>query len=140
MRTLVPSFATVALLVCSLAVLLPSAASGQSATPCTPAFTPMAFTRGLPHAYADQGLQSIPKLYPKHQMLVQRRIVEAQPIAYSLLVYRKDLAVDAVTIEGVAVHEQRAWHFTTTCDERRAWDGLIATLERLAALPKAPAE
>jgi hypothetical protein len=125
------------MIACGIAALLSCpAAGGQSSAECAPSFTSVPFNRGLPHAYVDQGLQSIPKLFPKHQLLVQRRNVATGPVAYSLLVYMKDAAADAVTIEGVAVLEQQAWQFSASCDARRAWDGLVTTLERIAALPR----
>ena len=116
-------------------VLAVSHIAAQPAASCTPVLTPIAFHRGLPHAYADQGLASLPKVYPKHVLLAQRRAAHAGPVTYSLLVYRKD-AADSVTIEGVALHELSAWEFTATCESRLAWDGLVTTLERIDALPR----
>ena len=54
------------------------------------------------------------------------------------LLYKKDAKADAVTIEGVGVHESRAWRFSATCASRLAWDGVVTTLERVAALPREP--
>ena len=114
------------------------AAAAQAPASCTPSFTPIEFNRGLPHAYAEQGLESIPLLFRGHEMLAQRRIAQAGPVSYSLLVYKKDAKADAVSIEGVGVHESRAWRFSATCASRLAWDGLVTTLERVAALPREP--
>ena len=115
----------------------PLAATAQPAS-CAPVFTPIDFFRGLPHVFAEQALESMPRLYPAHLLLAQRRLAQAGPVAYSLLVYRKD-AGDAVTIEGVGVHESRAWRFSATCASRLAWDGLVTTLERVAELPRVSA-
>jgi hypothetical protein len=136
-RLRVPALAALAA-VCGL-TFLSSGGLGQAPRACLPSFEAAPFNRGLPHAFADQGLQSIPLLFPRHQLLVERRIARAGSADYSLLVYQKDAAVDEVTIEGVAVHEQRAWRFAAACEARQAWDGLVTLLERIAALPRDPA-
>ena len=104
--------------------------------PCAPEFKPIAANRSLPSAYVDQALQSLPQLYPAHVLLAHRRHSETGPVSYSLIVYGKDDAVDEVTIEGVAVHEQRAWEFRATCPLSGAMDGVLTTIERVGALAR----
>jgi hypothetical protein len=115
------------------APLLPQAGS-PSARICAPEFKPIALDRSLPSAYVDQALQSIPQLYPAHVLLAHRRHSETGPVAYSLIVYGKDAEIEEVTIEGVAVHEQRAWEFHATCPLSAAMDAVLTTIERVGAL------
>ncbi len=48
---------------------------------------------------------------------------------------RSDADVDVVTIEGAAVFGSQAWTFFAACSSSAATDGLIVTLEDVAALP-----
>jgi hypothetical protein len=99
-----------------------------------PFFTVTPDNRSLPHVFVDQALQSLPLLYPNDVLLLQRRYSELGGVVYSLLVYRKDAAAQDVTVEGVAVHDMRAWLFTAHCSSNTVLDGLVSTLEQIAAL------
>ena len=88
----------------------------------------------MPSLYVDQALESIPRLYPKYALIAQRRSADIGEVLYSLLEFKKDAAVDAVTIEGAAVFGPDAWVFTATCASTNAIDGLATTPERVGAL------
>src|SRR4029453_5860045 len=64
---------------------------------CEPFFKATDYFRGVPHVFVDQGLESLPHVYPKHVLLVQRRDSELGTVRYSLLVYRQDAAKPDVT-------------------------------------------
>jgi len=42
--------------------------------------------------------------------------------------------VQDVTVEGVAVHDTKAWFFTAHCSPDSVMEGLVTTLERIAAV------
>lgn len=100
---------------------------------CAPAFSEIQPNRGLPGAYVEQGLASMPDLYPRHELLVQRRSSTLGDVVFSLL-YKKDKALDPVTIQGAAVRPSKAWTFRATCSSAEALGGLVTVLERVSAL------
>ena len=113
--------------------------SGQQTAPsatkeCEPSFKTTDYYRGVPYVYVDQGLESLPHVYPKHVLLVQRRDSELGSVRYSLLVYRQDAAKPDVTVEGMAVHDTHAWFFTAHCSTENLPGGIVTTLERIAKL------
>ncbi len=124
-----------ALLTTWSASLSPQAGS-PPARSCAPEFKPIATNRSLPSAYVDQALQSIPQLYPAHVLLAHRRHSETGPVAYSLIVYGKDADIEEVTIEGVAVHQQRAWQFHASCPLSGAMDAVLTVIDRVGALAR----
>lgn len=107
---------------------------GQNVDSCGPAFSETQATRNAPTAYADQALASIPQLYPRHELLVTRRSSTLGDVWFSLLVYKRDGALDPVTIEGVAERQSKAWRFSATCPSAKALDGVVTVLERVGAL------
>jgi hypothetical protein len=111
--------------------------SQQSAVArCEPVFTPIADNRAMPNSFVEQGLQSLPNLYPRHVLLLERRGADIGSVPYALLVYKQDAASDVVTIEGAATWRSKAWVFTTSCASSSAMRGLVTTLERVAALAR----
>jgi hypothetical protein len=101
---------------------------------CEPSFETTEYSRGVPYVFVDQGLESLPHVYPKRVLLVQRRYSELGAVRYSLLVYRQDAAKPDVTVEGMAVHDTQAWLFTAHCSTDNVMDGIVTTLERIAKL------
>ena len=127
--------------VVSIAVqcVAPPDANAQQAPPratksCEPVFKTVQNVRGVPYVYVDQGLASLPQVYPKHVLLVHRRDSELGAVRYSLLVYRQDDSKTDVTIEGEAVHNTQAWSFSAHCSTENVPDGIVTTLERVAKL------
>ncbi len=115
--------------------LVSALGQGPNATkPCEPVFKRAEPSRGVPYVFVDQGLESLPRVYPKHVLLVQRRDAELGAVHYSLLVYRQDAAKPEVTVEGMAVHDTQAWSFTAHCSTENVTDGIVTTLERIAKL------
>jgi hypothetical protein len=117
----------------------PPDANAQQAPPratqsCEPVFKTVQYVRGVPYVYVDQGLASLPQVYPKHVLLVQRRNSELGAVRYSLLVYRQDASKPDVTIEGEAVRNTQAWSFSAQCSSENVPEGIVTTLERVAKL------
>ena len=106
------------------------------AADCQPKFSSISTNRFLPTLYVRQGLESIPHLFPKHSILLQRELSHIANVDYSLLVYKEDTTADIVTIEGAAVRDAEAWSFRLQCPSDRMLEGLIATLEKIASLGK----
>jgi hypothetical protein len=109
--------------------------ASSATTKCEPFFKATDYSRGVPYLFVDQGLESLPHVYPKHVLLVQRRDSELGMVRYSLLVYRQDAAKSDVTVEGMAVRDTHAWFFTARCSTENVPDGIVTTLERIAKLP-----
>lgn len=101
---------------------------------CQPTIDVIPVSRALPHSYVDQGLDSLPKIYPKHQLLLQQRDSSIGNVRYSLLVYKEEPNSTVVRIEGAAVRDSNAWTFQTKCSADAVMDGLVTTLERIAVL------
>jgi hypothetical protein len=120
----------------SLVAILSFPIGGRGAE-CQPVFTTIQHNRNLPHAYVDQGLETIPTIYPKHILLLQRRYSTIGSVEYSLLVYKEDSTKDTITIEGSAVRYPDAWTFQTKCQAESTMECLVVTLEKVAALAKA---
>jgi hypothetical protein len=123
-------------LVITLAVPSLSAPQTSAESSCRPAFEPTRSYRGVPFTFVDQGLESLPRVYPKHELLVQRRYSEVGEVGFSLLVYKPDAAKPDVTVEGMAVHNSRAWRFAARCSSNHLADGLVTTLEEIAKLSR----
>jgi hypothetical protein len=135
MKAALVAFAT------SLTVASVSSAQTSVGTSCArPIFERADYHRGVPWTFVDQGLESIPHLYPKHVLLVQRRASQLGEVTFSLLVYKEDAAKSDVTIEGMAVegppHDLKAWSFTARCPTESITDGLVTTLEEIAKLSR----
>jgi hypothetical protein len=111
--------------------------SAQRAEMCQPVFTPIDYNRSLPYSYFDEALESLPFLAPKHVMLEQQRSSVLGVVVYSYVVYKKDPAVQIVTIEGAAISGLKAWTFSATCSSSDyATIGLTPIRRQLAALGK----
>jgi hypothetical protein len=80
-------------------------------------------------------MESLPRVYPKHQLLAQRRESKIGRVRFSLLVYKGDIGKPDVTIEGQAILDSRAWRFSAHCSSDDFADGLVTTLEQIAKLP-----
>ena len=131
--------------VVSIAVqcVVPTDASTQQTAPraaksCEPVFKPTQYSHGVTYRFVDQGLDSLPRVYPKHVLLVQRRDSELGAVRYSLLVYRQDAWKPDVTVEGMAVHNTQAWFFSAHCSIENVPDSIVTTLERVARLSDGP--
>jgi hypothetical protein len=72
--------------------------------------------RGLPHAYFDQGMDSIPLIHPHHRILAKRRNGRLGQTSYSLIVFLESSTADEVDISGVAVADSKAWVYHTKTD------------------------
>lgn len=101
---------------------------------CEPVFKTTQYFRGIPYGFVDQGLASLPHVYPRHVLLAQRRNSDLGAVSYSLLVYRQDASKSDVTIEGRAVHNMQAWSFRADCTVENLPDGIVTTLEHVAKL------
>lgn len=130
--------ALAALLISIAAPSLSSAQTTPVLSSCKPTIVPAEYHRGVPGTYVDQGLASIPHLYPKHVLLAARRADQLGPITFSLLVYKEDSAQSEVAIEGMALEgppdDLKAWTFTARCRADNLADGLVTTLEEIAKL------
>jgi hypothetical protein len=124
-------------LLASLTVAPTPLAQGSVGTSCTPIFKTAQYNRGLPSAYVDQGLASIPHLYPNHRLLLQRRSSQLGDVGFSLLVYQEDAGKPDITVEGMATHGLKAWTFTARCSADSLTEGLVTTLEEIAKLSRA---
>ena|SRR5690349_24023504 len=105
-----------------------------TADPCRPVFEPVRSTRYVSSNFVDQGLASLPHVYPRHALLAQRRQSSLGAVGFSLLVYQPDASKPDVTVEGVATHETLAWRFTARCTVESLSDGLVTTFEEIAKL------
>jgi hypothetical protein len=127
-----------ALVTITLAIVSPSSAQTSVGTSCKPVFERAEYYRGVPWTFVDQGLESIPHLYPRHQLLTHRRSSQLGEVTFSLLVYREDAIKPEVTIEGMALtgppRNLKAWRFSTRCSTEGVTDGLVTTLEEIAKL------
>ena len=122
-----------------LAVTSVLSGAASAATPlCDPAFEHVRDRRTLPHAYHDQGVESLRALYPEHVLLVQRRSSRLGDVLYSLLVYKEDPLAEVVHLGGVAVVHPDAWSFDMTCTPGDLAGGLVTLLEEVAALGREP--
>lgn len=117
------------------ATLLSIFCSAGAPGPCALRVRQTAPSRNLPHAFYDQGVESLRALYPSHRMLVARRLGRLGQVEYSLIAYRRSPAADSVHIQGVAVTARRAWEIDAACPVDSLARGLVATLEAIAALP-----
>ena len=130
--------ALVALATSALTIVSLSSAQTSVGTSCKPVFARADYDRGVPWTFVDQGLESIPHLYPRHQLLAHRRASQLGEVTFSLLVYKKDAIKPEVTIEGMALtgppQDLKAWRFTTRCQTESMTDGLVTTLEEIAKL------
>ena len=130
--------ALIALATSTLTLVSLSSAQTPVNTSCKPVFARAEYHRGLPWTFVDQGLESMPQLYPRHQLLAHRRSSQLGEVTFSLLVYKKDVIKPEVTIEGMALTEPpqdlKAWHFATRCPTEGMTDGLLTTLEEIAKL------
>ena len=127
----------------ALQCVMPTDASAQQTAPpatksCEPVFKTTPYSRDVPYRFVDQGLDSLPRVYPQHVLLVQRRNSELGAVRYSLLVYRQDASKPEVTVEGMAVHNTQAWFFKAHCSVENVPDGIVTTLERVAKLSDGP--
>jgi hypothetical protein len=132
--------AIVAALAISVAVASLSSAQTPVDTSCKPTIEPAQYSRGVPWTYVDQGLESIPLLHPRHQLLAQRRSSQLGDVTFSLLVYKEDATKPDVTIGGMAVEgppsDLRAWRFRARCPVENITEGLVTIFEEIAKLSK----
>ena len=130
--------ALVALVTSTLTIVPPSSAQTSVGTSCKPVFERAEYHRGVPWTFADQGLQSLPDLFPRHQLLAHRRASKLGEVTFSLLVYKKEAVTPEVTIEGMALagppQDLKAWRFTARCQTEGMTEGLVTTLEEIARL------
>jgi hypothetical protein len=108
---------------------------------CEPVFQARPPSRVDPYLYVDQALEAFPRFYPKHVLLLQRRLSLIGNVSYSLLVYRKDREQPIATIDGMATMatidgNQKSWFFAAQCPSDRVLEGVVKTLEEIARLPE----
>ena len=101
---------------------------------CIPAIETIGHSRNLPHAYYDQAMNSLPELYPQHELTASRRLSRLGTVTYSLVVYKKKPSAHLVQIEGAAERYPNAWRFRAACPEDSLVEGLITTLEMISTL------
>jgi hypothetical protein len=128
-------------LVINLAVASLSSAQTSVGASCKPVFAPADYSRGVPWMFVDQGLASIPLVYPNHgPLLVQRRDAQLGAVSFSLLVYKEDADKSEVTIEGMVregpADDLKAWSFAARCSSEGLAEGLVTTLEQIAKLAR----
>jgi hypothetical protein len=99
--------------------------------------TDVAYSRGLPHAFHDQALSSLPRLFPAHELLGSRRVAVLGEVVYALVCYREAPASERVVIEAVAVAGDRAWRLSAAAplDFGAALQQVLAHVERLPQPP-----
>ena len=91
--------------------------------------------RTLPHAFYDQAVSSIPKLYPEHVFFAKRRYGRLGKMQYSIVCYKETEKTSKVLVIGTAVLEKDAWSFDTHVDETTFGDKLLIVLEAIEKLP-----
>lgn len=91
------------------------------------------YNRYLPHAFYDQAVSSLARLFPEHVLLATRRTGKLGRISYSLVCFKETRSGSRVVIQGVAVLEDRAWTFDATAPSEYG-DTLLQVLEQIAKL------
>ncbi|MDH5178187.1 MAG: hypothetical protein OEY07_00790 [Gammaproteobacteria bacterium] len=91
--------------------------------------------RSFPHAYYEQAISSIPKIYPEHKFLAKRRYGKLGKVQYSIVCYKEKLTSDFVTISGIATYKDKAWFFETLVPKTAFGDGLLIVLEAVENFP-----
>jgi hypothetical protein len=90
--------------------------------------------RFLPHAFYDQAVASLARLYPDHVMLAQERTGRIGEVNYALVCYRIDRLSEHAVIQALAVREKRAWRLEADTPLPHG-DGLEQVLEQIGRLP-----
>ena len=96
------------------------------------------FSRILPHAYYDQAIASIPRVYPDSQIIAKRRqgyLAKNPAAVYSMVCYKKSKNQTEVTVSGVVTVKNKAWSFDAGVDESEFADTLILVMEMIADVP-----
>ncbi len=91
--------------------------------------------KGLPHSSYDQAMNSIPALYPQHEILIKRRYGKLGPVIYSLVCYRDDKRSDKFIVNGAAIHGEKAWTFDVEAPAESFHDTLVLILEAISRFP-----
>lgn len=91
--------------------------------------------RSLPHAFYDQAVSSIPKLYPEHVYYAKRRYGHLGKMQYSIICYKETNLTSMVQITGTAVLKSNAWSFETYVPESSFGDKLLIVLEAVENFP-----
>lgn len=91
--------------------------------------------RSLPHSYYDQAVASIPNIYPEYIFFAKRRYGKLGKTQYSIVCYKENKKTLSVTISGIAVLNNEAWHFETNLPEDSFGDFLLIVLEAIENLP-----
>lgn len=91
--------------------------------------------RSLPHAFYDQAVSSIPKLYPEHIYFAKRRYGHLGKMQYSIICYKETEKTSKVLIMGTAILRNDAWSFETYVQESTFGDKLLIVLEAVEKLP-----
>lgn len=94
-------------------------------------------SRILPHAFHDQALSSLPRLFPGHVLLASRRSGVLGEVAYALVCYKESPASERVVIQVNAVHRDRAWSLDAIAPASYG-DTLVQVLEQVGKLPSTP--
>ena len=104
------------------------------AAECHLTFRTIRYNPTMPYSHVDQALESIPVIFPKHKILLQRRMSTVGAIDYAIIIFQEDANTNIVTIEGAAVRRPDAWTFQVKCMKDAALECLAVTLEKVAAL------
>ena len=91
--------------------------------------------RSLPHAFYDQAISSIPKLYPEHEYFAKRRYGRLGEVEYSIVCYKESKNLSKVLISGTAVKDIDAWYFEVYVSDNLFGDKLLIVLEAVEQLP-----
>jgi hypothetical protein len=116
----------------------PAAGAGVSAAGSALEVNEIPYSRGLPHAFHDQAVVSLPLLYPDYQLLMSRRSGVAGEVEYALICFRETPSSRHGVMEAVAVFKERAWNLrrltSPQCEE-----ALVEFLGYIANLGTYPA-
>jgi hypothetical protein len=102
------------------------------------------YNKGLPHAFFDQAMNSLPHLYPDHELLLGVRTAVLGEVEYALICLRETPSSHHVVIEAVAALKGRAWRYKeitpASCEEALAKIlGHIGNLPSVHAVQTTPA-
>lgn len=92
------------------------------------------YSRALPHVFHDQGMSSLPRLFPEHVLLASRRFGVLGEASYALLCFKENPSSERVIIQAVAVYRDRAWTLEAVASSSYG-DTLVQVLEAIAQLP-----
>lgn len=101
-----------------------------------------AYSRVIPFAYYDQGVESVPLVHPGGCVLAGRRYGKLGDVDYSLLAYTESATAATVTIGALAgSHAQhKAWRIEAIVRRERYAEAIMQVLERISTLDRPGAQ